>query len=465
MKKYSVLLNAAIITLLSFTSCKKFLDVGAPRTETAASVIFADEATATSAMLSIYGEFMRTSQSINASLMLAQSADEITSVAPAPAVNYYASNLNYTENDDFWTTYYQCIYRANAVIEGVTLSTSISDSIRRQLTGEALFVRAFFHFYLVNLFGDIPYQTTTDYKVTNAAGRSPVADVYTAITNDLKLAKPMLNNRFLNAANIAGTERVRPNKIAAHALLARTYLYMKDWNNARLEADSVISNSITYSLPSDVTQVFKKNSTETIWQLMPSSAVNTNGFEGFTFIMQLPPSLLQPLAMNEKLWNTYEPRDKRRAGWIGILQNWHYPFKYKVKATLQPTTEYSMVLRLAEMYLVRAEARAELKLLSDAIADIDMIRLRAGISPLAQANPAIQKEALLDTIMKERYLELFTEWGHRWLDLKRTGRADAELKPLKGDNWQPTDVLFPIPKLQMELSPAFKGKQNPGYIG
>lgn len=445
-------------------SCKKFLDVGTPKTETASSDVFMNDATATTAMLSVYGDFSKGASSMNASSMLSQAADELASFAAPPAVNYYNNNLNYIENNDFWGGYYQSIYQANAVLEGVNTSTALSPSVKQQLAGEALFTRAFFHFYLVNLFGDIPYQSTTNYKVLQAAGRTPVAEVYQHIIDDLQSAKQLLGNNFLNAANQPGTERVRPNKAAAHAMLARVYLYRSEWQKAILEADSVISNT-NYKLLADLNQVFKKNSTETIWQLMPGSPINTNGFEGPTFIMNFPPSPIQPLALNDKLWNSFETGDKRKLNWTGTYLTYHYPFKYKVKLTGQPSTEYPTVLRLAELFLIRAEALANDGNLEEAIKNVDSIRNRAGLSLIAQTNPGISKDDLLELIIKERNLELFTEWGHRWLDLKRTGRAGAVLGPLKGGNWQSTDLLFPIPKAQMDLAPAFKGKQNPGYDG
>lgn len=465
MRKEFITILILITCISGISSCKKFLDVGTPKTEAASSDVFMNESTATVAMLSVYGDFMKGASSINASSMLSQSADELANYSTPPAVNYYANNLNYIDNNDFWSLYYQVIYQANAVWEGVNASAALGNNVKMQLSGEALFVRAFFHFYLVNLFGDIPYQTTTNYKVLQAAGRTPVTEVYESIIRDLKAAKQMLGDQFLNAANQPGVERVRPNKSAAHAMLARVYLYRKDWRNAILEADSVISNTTTYKLLTDLNQVFKKNSQEAIWQMMPGSPVNTNGFEGPAFIMNFPPSVLQPLAMSNQLWNAFEANDKRKQNWTGNFLAYHYPYKYKVKATGQPVTEYPMVLRLAELYLVKAEALAQEDELAAAIDNVDSIRNRAGLPLLSTTSPAIGKEELLIAIQKERNLELFTEWGHRWLDLKRTGKADEVLGPLKGDNWQSTDQLFPIPKTQMDLAPAFKGKQNPGYDG
>jgi hypothetical protein len=71
------------------------------------------------------------------------------------------------------------------------------------------------------------------------------------------------------------------------------------------------------------------------------------------------------------------------------------------------------------------------------------------------------QSSLLLVIEQERRIEFFAEWGHRWLDLKRTNRADPILGALKPATWQPTDVLWPIPQDQINLNPSLT--QNPGY--
>ena len=116
-----------------------------------------------------------------------------------------------------------------------------------------------------------------------------------------------------------------------------------------------------------------------------------------------------------------------------------------------------MVLRLAELYLIRAEARTQQNNFSDAESDLNAIRNRAGL-PNTTAN---DRATLLTAIEQERRIELFAEWGHRWLDLKRTNRADTILNTFKAPNWQVTDVLFPIPASQIDINGLLT--QNPGY--
>ena len=119
-----------------------------------------------------------------------------------------------------------------------------------------------------------------------------------------------------------------------------------------------------------------------------------------------------------------------------------------------------MVLRLAEQYLIRAEANIKLGNIQDAAADVDVIRHRAGLpNTIASTAPS-----LLAAIQRERRAEFFTEWGHRWLELKRSGTIDAIMNvatPLKGGTWKPTAQLYPIPMTDLQLTVNIT--QNPGY--
>jgi hypothetical protein len=187
--------------------------------------------------------------------------------------------------------------------------------------------------------------------------------------------------------------------------------------------------------------------------------------EGNNFI---PTEAARPsYALTTYLRNAFEVNDKRWNSWVkskvsdGIT--YYYPFKYKKKADFianPKPVEYNMIFRLAEMLLIRAECRVHLNLLPGAIADVDAIRQRAGL-PLVQAtHPDISAAELSEKIAQERRIEFFIEGGHRWLDLKRTGKATETLKPIKSD-WTVTKELWPIPQSQRSLNPALT--QNDGY--
>jgi hypothetical protein len=137
------------------------------------------------------------------------------------------------------------------------------------------------------------------------------------------------------------------------------------------------------------------------------------------------------------------------------------PFKYKPFNPDKPeTVEYSTVLRLAEQYLIRAEARARQgNDLTGAAEDLNAIRGRAGATPV---DPNSSQDELLLAVELERRKEFFFEWGHRWFDLKRTGRASVFLAPLKGTTWQSSDELYPIPASEIAQNPHLN-PQNNGY--
>jgi hypothetical protein len=169
--------------------------------------------------------------------------------------------------------------------------------------------------------------------------------------------------------------------------------------------------------------------------------------------------------LSNSLLQSFEINDLRNAQWVSSIDvsgnTYYYPYKYKIKSGTT-INEYSMVLRLAEQYLIRAEARAQLDDVEGAIGDLDRIRQRAGLPLYQDTQPGMSKAEVLSAIEQERRIELFSEWGHRWLDLKRTGKADEVLGLEKGSDWQPTDVLYPIPFSEIQNNRNLL-PQNPGY--
>src|SRR6202012_219133 len=159
--------------------------------------------------------------------------------------------------------------------------------------------------------------------------------------------------------------------------------------------------------------------------------------------------------------------DNRKIAWLdstiynGIV--YYFPYKYKIGPKQQSDgstpTEYYMVLRLAEQYLIRAEAEANGAGagINAAITDLDIIRHRAGLADYSgPTDPASVKNAILH----ERRIEFFAEWGNRCLDLKRTGEADSVLIPIK-PQWQSYQQLYPIPLSDINQAPNLT--QNAGY--
>jgi hypothetical protein len=377
---------------------------------------------------------------------------------------------------DFWSKLYRIIFSTNDAIEGLEKSTQLTPIIKQHLIGEAKFLRAYMYFYLVNYYGDVPLAISTDYKVNNSLKRTAKNDVYKQIIQDLKDAKELLEEKYLESdamSSSSSTERVRPNKWAAIALLSRVYLYSQDYVNAESEATEMINSDLFELLPLD--KVFLKNSKESIWQLQVVGAgYLANTLEGRTFILpEGAPNNIYPLYLSNVLTKSFDKRDMRRRDWIdSVITNnviYYYANKYKVGGGLNSSMEYSMMLRLGEQYLIRAEARIQQNKIEEAIGDLNKIRMRATdmsvpeVDRLPQLSTNVSKEEALIVLESERRHELFTEWGHRWFDVKRMGKADVIFGPLKGSDWQTTDQLFPIPQNDMQRNPSLLGQQNPGY--
>jgi starch-binding outer membrane protein, SusD/RagB family len=448
-------------------SCSKLVEVPDPVTTVTTEATFASDATAVSAMMGIYNDLVtghsggngyRLSYAnglitINAGL----SADELQMSGGASPFETNTLNLSNFPGIDFWNYPYFNIYQANAAIDGLAASTGVTAATRNQLTGEAKFLRAFCYFYLVNLFGDVPLALTTAYATNSSLPRTSTNKVFQQIIGDLKDAVSLLPDNY----SISNEERTRANKSAANALLARAYLYSSQWTEAEAAATAVISNS-NFLLLTDLNQVFLANSQEAIlqWQLQQDIAPYSTR-EGLTF---LPGSNTSPpeFYFTTHFLSSFEAGDLRKLAWVDssdVSGDWfHYPKKYKIKVGSEYNVlEYPMVLRLAEQYLIRAEARAQQNNLSGAISDLNVIRQRAGLTNLSSS---LTQSQVISAVMQERRIELMAEWGHRWLDLKRTGQADALLSTIK-PTWQSFQKLYPIPS--SELINDANLTQNPGY--
>ena len=446
----------AILMLFVLESCKKFVEVPPPTLLLSGHSVFSNDASATSAVNGIYSKMIAENGFASGSIgsvtyLTGLSSDELDNYSNnGNQIQFYEDAL-LPSNPDLksylWTMPYQYIFAANSIIEELAVSTAITPATKRQLEGEAKFIRAFCHLYLTELFGDIPIITSTDYKLNLLASRSARQTVFAQVISDLKDAQVLLTNSYMTE------EKARPNTGAATALLARAYLYSGDWENAEIESSSVITNP-GYKLESDLSNVFLNSSNETIWQLKPVIPGN-NTNEALYFILTEAPVLV---ALSEHVVQSFDPGDNRKSAWVdSITQNnstYYFSYKYKVKSS-SPATEYSVVLRLAEQYLIRAEARAQRNDFSGAISDVNIIRQRAGLP----ASTAANLSTVLAAIEKERQTELFCE-GHRWFDLIRFGHAGPVLSAIKS-GWQTTDVLYPVPQTEIQSDPNLT--QNPGY--
>lgn len=446
------LLFCLLATELFFSGCSKFVEVPVPSTLLTSAQVFADDEGAREAASGVYATIANNNLGASnggITLYAGLSADELQTVVPSADLDMFFTNSISPDNavglSRLWSVPYKIIYQANAVLEGLRDSHShVSDTLRRRLEGEMLVVRAFHFFYLANLFGPVPLTLTTDYRVNRSLPRASLSAVYDQLLNDLRQASVMLPGDAIN-------ERSVPNRYAAFALLARVYFYRGAWQAALQAADSVIQSGY-YQLENDITRVFSSASREAIWRLPPPDGGASEAF----FFEPPSASVKPPVEITVSLRQVFSAQDKRIAAWMGVQQGSrvvYYPAKYKRQAGAGGY----VFCRAAELQLVVAECRMRLHDLPGACTALNGVRMRAGLLPVSTSD----EPTLLQLILEERQRELFAEWGHRWLDLKRLALADAVLGPVKGLQWQSTDQLYPI--LGIDVIRNSSLVQNPGY--
>lgn len=447
--------------IVLFGSCQKFIEIDNPIDKINASNVFTDDATATSAVLGMYARLVTVSPAFSngaITIHLGTSADELNYTGSATDMStFYTNSLNsanFTLYRDFWRYPYETIYHANSCIEGLTNATLITPSLKTQLLGEAYFIRAFCYYYLVNNFGDVPLLTTTDFEMNAVKPRTSTTEVLNLVKEDLKLAVGMLSPTYPSAG------RLRANKFTAMALLNRVYLQQQDWEKVEQTADEIITSKV-YSLETDLTKTFLKESKEAFWELALPDNNTLNTVEANRFIPVATANIIPTFTLTQSLYNAFENGDLRKTNWVGakMVNNvtYYYPFKYKVRGAIAKT-EHCIVMRLPEIYLNRAEARIHLKDISGALADLNIIRNRA--NPTWPSFNSTDINVAQNAIQKEKRIEYFAEWGHRWYDLKRSGQLNEVISVVK-TNWKETAALFPIPSTEILVNKNLI--QNPGY--
>lgn len=465
-----------VLACISAAGCKKFVEVDLPIDSVPTEVAFDSEIKIASAVRALYLNLVRTTNfGLGGAMSVGPgvSSDEMFSNNPTATYNEFSINAVSPQNTAlsyYWNALYNTIYLSNLAIINVPKSDAIGDKAKTQYVAEARFVRAISYFYLVNLFGDVPLALTDDYRVNARLPRAASAAVYQVVVDDLKFAAENLGVAYPGATT--ALPRIRANRFAAKALLSRVYLYLGDWANAEAQATEVVeakdaAGATFYTLENNLNNAFLLSSKEVILHLLQGGTLLYT-WEAYAFV-PASATTVPTYQFTEAFLDQFPkvaPLDQRRTSWIytstitaaGQTKTYYSPYKYKLRAgTGTAKTEALAFMRLSEVLLTRAEARAELNKTGLAIADLDAVRRRAG---LTLATPAATPQTqLLGLIARERSLELFAEMGHRWFDLKRRGQADLVLKDKP--NWRPEAKLLPIPVSELKTNLSLH--QNPGY--
>ncbi|RKR80360.1 putative outer membrane starch-binding protein [Mucilaginibacter gracilis] len=311
-----IICQLVLLVCVLISGCKKFVDVGAPSNQLVTATVFTSDNTVNSALAGMYYSFAISKSydlQFSMSFLTGCSADEAQYTTSGSSLDAFIQNTVQADDgyvSSMWTSCYSSVYQANAIIAGINNSTGgISDAMKTEALGEAKFMRALCYFYLVNLWGDVPMPLTPDRAISNSLSRSAKAVVYQQIISDLTDAKASL----LADYSYSSSQRTRPNKYAAAALLARVYLYNSDWVNAEANATFVIS-APSFSLLStaNLGGIFVKNNTEAILQFDASpSGTAGQGYttEGQYFTLDI--TTIPDYQLSSSLFKAFESGDRR----------------------------------------------------------------------------------------------------------------------------------------------------------
>ncbi|MGD8781859.1 MAG: RagB/SusD family nutrient uptake outer membrane protein [Ignavibacteria bacterium] len=347
--------------------------------------------------------------------------------------------------DDVYEWGYAGINRCNLVIANLP-GISMDESEKNKIMGEAHFIRGFIYFTLVNYFAGVPLVTTPTVSPIDDSyyvSRASVEEVYNQVESDLTQAESLLQ---------PGNSKSTANKNTASALLARVYLYQGKYNEASEKASEVINSGYYYLDEYNEEYFDSENEPDIIFALIFTREDENSCIYWYTHANS---GGRFEFAVDPDFYSAIEPGDLRMEAMIKVEEGVEGNVGYIDEANgVVWTIKYDdwvgrdnpvMILRLPEMYLIRAEAALR-GAAGDPLADINVIRSRAGLSELSSVT--------LEDVLQERRMELCFE-GHRFFDVARLG------DPLTEFPIQQHQLIFPIPYWEIDVNPNIT--QNPGY--
>ena len=363
-------------------------------------------------------------------------------------------NRNNGEAARVWTAAYLAINTANIVLDNLD---KVDDAdLKAQYEGEALFVRGIMHFELVRYYG-LPWGagsastnpgvvikttvTKTEEQAAEKLPRNTVAEVYAQVIADLTAA----------AGKLPDDNGTRADRYTALAFLARVFAQQSDYVNARDVANAVIQSD-KYAMNASVRAVYdNKNTSESIFEIQQNDQNNAGtANDGMaTFYSSLPGIGRGDVRIAPNFVNSYDPDDLRVNEWYyigtGARPGNLYTSKWKSFSQNLP------VIRIAEMYLLRAEMNLRLGTNVGATPAEDLAEIRNPI----RTNLATIAAPTLDDVLYERLIELAFD-GVRIHDIKRLKQSFSIY------SWDDDILVWPIPQIEIDATEGIL-TQNPGY--
>lgn len=467
MNKFIKIFVIGLTSTILLQSCSSFLDTS-PSTGVDGSTAVTNEENATAALIGVYDGLQNYYYYGRDFVVQGDVATDNVRLNPTNS-NRFITELTWAITKStanvayFWNKSYETINRANNIINA---NISGNEEIINSIKGEAYALRALVHFDLVRMYAQ-SYDFTSDHKhlgvpyifVFDPQGtpkRNTVTDVYQYIIADLKKAQELGVGKF--------SRSMPPNTLtpeAVNAILAKVYLYMGDYDNAKLYAELVIPKYTLVSHDNYLKSWGEESTTESIFAIAHTTTdyPSTNAL-GYLY----NENGYGDIIVNPNLYNLYSSNDVRK-GWFV------YGTKNANKEKLYPSGKYPgrgnigldnfNVLRLSELYLIAAEAAAKTKNEAEARVYLNAIRQRA--IPDAPAVTA-SGQALINEILLEKRKELAFE-GNYLHDLKRlkldvtSGLIDGKASTVIT---YPNDLFaWPIPERETNANQNIE--QNPGY--
>ncbi|CAA9268279.1 MAG: Cell surface glycan-binding lipoprotein, utilization system for glycans and polysaccharides (PUL), SusD family [uncultured Adhaeribacter sp.] len=500
--QYSRTLGLATLLMATVPACKDFLDVP-PQGQITEDEIRSNPQAAQDLVTGVYnvmwiggfGPDVHSFQYVILTNIASDDADKGSTpqdYGDALDVDNLTLTPNNSNINNVWTGYYQAIARANQALDKLPLSPA-DETTKRKLEGEVRFLRGYFYFNLVRLFGGVPKldrvplpeEANSDQFQTRASEE----EIYQLIISDLQFAVDNLPEK-------GQTTIGRATKGAAQGMLAKVYLYRQDYQKA-FELSGAVITAGKYTLHPRYEEIWREtgnNNNESIFEVQAGINAECNAATQLYTVSQGPRQggrggwrdlgfgFNSP---SESLVNEYEPNDRRRDATIIFINpsprgtvlydGFRVPskdsvenFRYNYKAYHSRLTERNCgnndflpkqirVMRYAEVLLIHAEAALALGNTGAAQTDIDQIRARVNLAPVPVTREAIWHERRVELAMEhDRFFDLVRQ------EKLQPGRAVQAFAAhgktfVKGKN-----EVFPIPQTQRDLSGG-KLTQNPGY--
>lgn len=437
--------------ILLLNSCSDILDL-TPQQSVSDDLAVVDKKSAEAALAGVYDKLQ--SNSYYGTEFVAASYLSGDNVVWSGSLNYYRAFNNHTYQSDnttvnaVWYAIYAALRAANQVIDKVSVLPSkvIIDADKNRIVGEAYFIRALALFDLGRTYGNVPIilKGTITAKDFDGIKQSTQAQVYAQVITDLQTALDLLPETV---------NRGRATKNTARALLARAYLYLENWDKAEEFSSLLIEKSSDYQLVDYPVFFQTKQSKESIFELQYSTSdKNTHYSQWLTSAKGgrhewAPTEDIVNLLNDPAVGGTRNALVKDES----TATNPKFYVGYLYWRTTGDDPAY--ILRIAEQYLIRAEARAKNTTpdLVGALSDLNAVRTRAIVPTLS----GLDREELILAIENERRVEFAFE-PHRWFDLVRTKRAGEVLGVIDTRKW-----IFPIPYNDLQADKDLV--QNPSY--